>query len=55
MVMSEEAPPVVTRDELTEELARLLDTDVDAVRADSESVELGPPWEAEVVERRNRP
>lgn len=51
--MSEEAPPVVTRDELTEELARLLDTDVDEVRANAESIELGPPWEADVVEHRS--
>lgn len=48
--MTAEEPNVVTRDELIEELARLLDADADEIRTRSEEIELEPPWEAEVVE-----
>lgn len=48
--MTDEGPTVVTREELTEELARHLDVDAQELREESEAIDLGPPWTATVVE-----
>lgn len=39
-------PIELTREEFTEELARLLDRDPDELRAKRNEIELEPPWEA---------
>ncbi|GAB3685356.1 hypothetical protein GCM10028857_15740 [Salinarchaeum chitinilyticum] len=43
-------PIELSPEEFTEELARILDRDPDELRAKTQEMDWGPPWEAEVVE-----
>lgn len=50
--MSEQTdgPVELSREEFTEELARILDRDPDELRARREEMDWAPPWEATVVD-----
>lgn len=55
MATDQDEPVELTREEFTDELARLLERDPDELRAASRAVDLEPPWEAEVVDVRDDP
>lgn len=53
MAESEDGPIELSREEFTEELARILDKDPDELRARRREMDWGPPWEGEVVETKD--
>ena len=53
MAESEDGPIELSREEFTEELARILDKDPEELRARRREMDWGPPWEAAVVETRD--
>lgn len=53
MPENEEEPIELSREEFTEELARVLDRDPEEIRARRQAMDWEPPWEATVVETRD--
>jgi len=51
--MSEEqaADGTISKHELTEALAEATDSTPEEIEAGAESFEIGPPWDAEIVDR----
>jgi len=47
----DDGPIELTREEFTEELARILDRDPEELRAARREMNWAPPWEATVVEK----